>query len=45
MPKHSASIGLDRYQAKYFDGQPAGKIQVALREIKDFQEITSAGDY
>jgi hypothetical protein len=44
-PKHSASIGLYRYQAKYFDGQPGGKIQVVLREIKGFQEITSAGDY
>jgi hypothetical protein len=42
--KHSASIGLYRYQAKYFDGQPDGKIEVVLKETKHFQAITNAGN-
>jgi hypothetical protein len=29
--KHSASIWLYRHQAKDFDGQPDGKIEVVLR--------------
>jgi hypothetical protein len=40
----SASIAHYRYQAKYSNGQPDGKIEVALRETKRFQVITSAGD-
>jgi hypothetical protein len=44
--KHSlsASIAHYRYQAKYFNGQPDGKIEVVPRETKRFQAITSAGD-
>jgi hypothetical protein len=40
----STSIGLYRYQAKYFDGQSDGKIEVALKETKHFQAITNAGN-
>jgi hypothetical protein len=45
--KHSlsASIARYRYQAKYFNGQPDGKIEAVPRETKRFQAITSAGDY
>ena len=44
-PSLSASIGRYRYQAKYFNGQPDGKIEAVPRETKRFQAITSAGDY
>jgi hypothetical protein len=40
----SASIAHYRYQAKYFNGQSDGKIEVAPRENKPFQAITSAED-
>ena len=43
-PEHSPSIVLYRHQAEYFDGQPDGKIEVALRETKRFQAIMSAGN-
>jgi len=44
--KHSlsASIAHYRYQAKYFNGQPDGKIEVVPREAKHFQANTRAGD-
>src|SRR6266478_5019884 len=32
----SASIAHYRYQAKYFNGQPDGKIEVVARETKGF---------
>jgi hypothetical protein len=41
----SASIARYRYQARYFNGQPDGKIEVVPRETKHFQAITSAGNY
>jgi hypothetical protein len=40
----SASIAHYRYQAKYFNGQPDGKIEAMPRETKHFQAITSARD-
>jgi len=40
----SASIAHDRYQAKYFDGQPDGKIEVVSRETKRIQAIMSDED-
>jgi hypothetical protein len=40
----SASIAHYRYQAKYFNGQPDGKIEVVPRETKRFQAIMSAGN-
>jgi hypothetical protein len=40
-----ASIARYRYQAKYFNGQPDGKIELVPRETKHFQAITSAGNY
>jgi hypothetical protein len=40
----SASIAHYRCQAKSFNGQSDGKTEVALRETKHFQAITSAGD-
>jgi hypothetical protein len=39
----SVSIARYRYQTKYFNGQPDGKIEVVPRETKNFQAIMSAG--
>jgi hypothetical protein len=40
----SASIAHYRYQAKYFNGQSDGKIEVTPREAKRFQVSTGARD-